>query len=147
MHKIAKILWASVAVASLWAAAPAYGAEEPSELTGPTVTQIVVCRDVDRETRKPIGVADRFVVDDGPLTCFTRITGAVDPTVVTHVWYHEGETRSRIELPVRSIEWRTWSRKTMMPSWTGRWTVKILDAEGLVLASIDFEVDAAEENE
>lgn len=142
MRMIANIL----ALLTVFAAVD-LAAAEPVGLDGPSVTEIVVCRDVDRETRSPVGVAERFCVDDGPLTCFTRITGAVDPTVVTHVWYHEGETRSRIELPVRSIEWRTWSRKTMLPSWTGRWTVKILDAEGLVLASIEFVVDPAEENE
>lgn len=138
---------ATVCIVLAAAAASGQNMDGPVGEGGPSVTQIVVCRDVDGETRTPVGVSDRFNVNDGPLTCFTRITGAVDPTVVSHVWYHEGETRSRVELPVRSIEWRTWSRKTMMPGWTGNWTVKILDAEGLVLASIDFTVDAGEETE
>ncbi len=127
--------------------AVAQDAAEPAAFGGLSVTEIVICRDMDRETRMPVGASDRFTLDDTTLTCFTRITGAVDPTVVSHVWYHEGETRSRVELPVRSIEWRTWSSKSLLPAWTGRWTVKVLDAEGLVLASIDFTVAAQEETE
>ena len=59
---------------------------------------------------------------------------------MTHAWYHEGETRARVDLPVGSLSWRTWSSKRILPSWTGRWEVKVLDAEGTVLGAAAFEI-------
>lgn len=132
---------------ALLVAAPVAAQEPASDDAGLRVAAIAVCLDVDRETRSPVGDADAFTVDQGPLTCFTRIVGAAGETSVTHVWYHEGETRSRVHLPVRSPDWRTWSRKSLLPSWTGEWTVKVLDSDGLVLASRDFTITAAEVSE
>ena len=112
-----------------------------------SVDGIVVCRDVDRATRTPVEPVASLTTDEGPVACFTRVTGAVGETFVTHVWYHEGETRARVELPVRSSDWRTWSRKSLLPSWTGRWTVKVLDADGIVLATSAFLVTAPDGRE
>jgi len=63
------------------------------------------------------------------------------PAIVTHVWYHEGKTMSRIDLKVGSADWRTWSSKRILPAWRGRWEVKVLDDEGMVLSSARFVVD------
>ena len=55
------------------AAAPAYAESEPTPVQ---VAEIHVCRDVDRETRAPLGVGDVFPQDVERLYCFTRLTGA-----------------------------------------------------------------------
>lgn len=133
-----------IAAAVLTAATPVVGLADEAGLS---VAEIVVCRDVDRATRTPGRPVDVLTTDEGPVVCFTRIIGAASETSVTHVWYHEGETRARVELPVRSPDWRTWSRKSLLPSWTGDWTVKVLDADGLVLASAAFVVTAPAERE
>ncbi len=113
-----------------------------AEASGPetSVRLISVCRGIDRETRAPDGAAEAFPADVGRLWCFTRVTGAVDSTAVTHVWYHGGEVMARVELPVRSADWRTWSSKTILPGWTGDWEVKALDPDGVVLAAYPFRV-------
>ena len=62
------------------------------------------------------------------------------PTTVTHAWYHEGKTMARVDLTVGSENWRTWSSKSYLPSWTGSWEVKVLDTDGMVLGAAEFEV-------
>lgn len=111
------------------------------------VTTMVVSAGFDRETRSPVDPGDSFAADAGRLWCYTRITGASEPLAVTHVWYHEGETRARIVLPVRSADWRTWSAKDLLPAWTGAWEVKVLDPDGLVLATRSFTVTPVESGE
>ena len=102
------------------------------------VARAVVCADV--VDREPEGAADSFSGDVGRLFCFTEIRG-LDGTTITHAWIHEGKTRARVDLPVRSSRWRTWSTKKISPDWTGQWQVKILDADGIVLSTQDFVVE------
>jgi hypothetical protein len=109
-------------------------AEEPEAGPSPVV-RAVICPEV--AEREPVAAADSFGVDVGRLYCFTEIQGS-ESTVVTHAWIHEGKTRARVELPVRSARWRTWSSKDIHPEWTGHWQVKILDADGVVLQTLDF---------
>ena len=97
--------------------------------------------EVDRETRTLVGEAETFASDVPSVYCLSRIHGLSGDTTVTHAWYHEGVTRAKVELPVRSENWRTWSSKRMLPGWTGTWEVKVLDADGTVLASATFELE------
>lgn len=95
---------------------------------------------VDRETRTIVGPAEAFTPDVERVFCLSRIEGLAGDTVVTHAWYHEGRTMARVDLPVRGEHWRTWSSKGIVPGWTGPWEVKVLDADGTVLASASFEI-------
>jgi len=108
---------------------------EETEVGPSPVVRAVICPEVSE--REPVAAADSFNVDVGSLYCFTEIQGS-EGTVVTHAWIHEGKTRARVELPVRSARWRTWSSKDIHPDWTGSWQVKILDADGIVLKTLDF---------
>jgi len=95
---------------------------------------------IDRETRGLEGSAVEFAADTPQVFCLTRIRGLAAPAQVTHAWYHEGRTMARVDLNVGSGDWRTWSSKKLLPSWTGHWEVKVLDANGTVLASAGFDV-------
>lgn len=97
-------------------------------------------RDLDRETRALTGAGEAFPPDVGQVWCLTRVEGLTPPATVTHVWYHDGETRARIDLPIGSQNWRTWSSKKILAAWTGTWEVKVLDADGTVLGSASFEI-------
>lgn len=134
-------------LAAAAAAAPAEAPADSAAVSTPRVVRIVVGTDVDRDTREPVGVADAFKADVGRLVCFTRIVGAAAPTEITHVWYRDGETLSRVPLTVGSADWRTWSSKRLLPSWTGHWEVKVLDSEGLVLGATAFTVAAPDSAE
>ena len=85
--------------------------------------------------------ADGFSAEEGRVFCLTRIQNLETPATVSHVWYHEGKTMARVELTVGSPDWRTWSSKRILPAWTGSWEVKVLDANGMVLASAGFTVN------
>ena len=88
--------------------------------------------------RNPVDVQESYPSAVGRLLCFTRITGADGDTVIYHVWYRGGKEMSRVELPVRSVDWRTWSSKTILPEWKGEWKVDVLDAQGKTLKTIHF---------
>ena len=96
--------------------------------------------EIDPETRQLIGEAVAFPADIDRVFCYTRIHGVTTETVLTHAWYYNGKTMARVELPVRSANWRTWSSKRVLPGWVGYWEVKVLDGDGKVLASAGFDL-------
>ena len=87
------------------------------------------------------GEATKFSSDVGQVYLWCRVIGATDTTEVEHLWYYNGEEKASIKLPVKTASWRTWSKKTIMPHWTGQWEVKIVDAEWHVLKTIAFTVE------
>ncbi len=90
------------------------------------------------EDRQPVGVDTAFTANVGKVFCFTRIEGAADTTRIAHVWYYKEQEKARINLDVESNDWRTWSSKSILESWTGRWRVMIEDSQGNVLSSKTF---------
>ena len=92
--------------------------------------------------RSPADSVQTYPVAVGKVYCFTHITGAEGDTNVTHVWYLGKKEISRVTLPVRSSDWRTWSVKTILPQWTGNWRVEVLDADGNLLQTIPFTLTA-----
>ncbi|MCG6979945.1 MAG: DUF2914 domain-containing protein [Deltaproteobacteria bacterium] len=103
-----------------------------------TVSVAAICKDV--VDREPVDSGNSFTVDVGKLYCFTQIMGAESPTHVTHVWYFDGTERARVELAVNAASWRTFSSKIIQAHELGAWRVDVLDADGKVLKSLDFEV-------
>ena len=97
--------------------------------------------DLDRVNRALVGPSDTFSPDVERIFCMTRIQGLTPPTTITHAWYHEGQSKARVELNVGSPDWRTWSSKRILPAWTGVWEVKVLDETGKVLATFGFVVE------
>lgn len=95
------------------------------------------------ENREPVGPGDSFEPGVGQLACYTVIEGAADETVIYHVWRHGDELKAKVQLPVRSASWRTWSTKRILPSWTGDWTVTIEDEQGGVLETLSFSIQSA----
>ena len=81
-----------------------------------------------------------FPRQNGTLYCFTRVVGAEGETVVYHLWYYGEELMSRVELPVKSPSWRTWSAKELLEDWPGTWRVEVQDAEGNQLEKINFKL-------
>lgn len=146
-----RVLCAALLAASLLASIAAAQEEstaamqkEPAETMSETtigVPVIALCTEV--QDREPVGEANTFAEDIGTVCCFTKIIGVEGESAVTHVWYHGDTEISRVELPVRSASWRTWSCKTIAPEATGAWRVDVLDANGNVLKSATFTIGAA----
>lgn len=104
-----------------------------------TDVEVVVCSAI--EDRQPVGAAESFGSDVGQLFCWTKCLGATDTTAIQHVWTREGETIATVDLPVKSPAWRTWSSKQLLPSWTGSWEVRVLDAGGNIIRSVTFKIE------
>ncbi len=109
------------------------------------VVEIAFGTDIDREKRELVGESAAFTAGIEKVFCLSRILGLEAPTSVTHVWYRDGKTMARVDLNVGSSNWRTWSSKRLLPDWTGRWEVKILDSDGRVLGGGDFVVNEKQE--
>jgi hypothetical protein len=58
---------------------------------------------------------------------------------ITHQWTHNDKVMFEKTFEVRAERWRVWTSKTLIPSWTGSWTVNVLDDDRTVLASNSFE--------
>jgi len=115
-------------------------AQEAPEMT---VDQIEICTSV--EERAPAGVDTVFSNDVEKLYCFTKISGAVDTTSISHVWYLNDEEKAKVDLSVKAKSWRTWSSKRIANDWIGNWKVDVVTANGDVLVSKAFEVKATTE--
>ena len=102
------------------------------------VTEITICTAV--EDRVPVGADTTFSSTVERVFCYTKISGAAADSSVTHVWYHGDNEMARQKLNVKADNWRTWSSKRIMESWTGEWRVDVLSAAGIVLESKAFKV-------
>ncbi|WP_441000219.1 DUF2914 domain-containing protein [Fodinibius sp. SL11] len=102
------------------------------------ITQIDFATSI--EDREPVGIDTAFTADVGTIYCFTRIQGISDTTQITHEWYYKQEEKALVNLTVASDDWRTWSSKKILQSWTGPWRVIVLGPEGNVLATKNFAV-------
>jgi len=58
---------------------------------------------------------------------------------ITHQWTFNDEVMFEKTFEVKGPRWRVWTSKTLIPSWTGSWTVNVLDDDRTVLASQSFE--------
>lgn len=102
----------------------------------------VLCRSV--EEREPVGQDTVFLSDVERVYCWTLVTGATEPTTVTHVWSFGEREMASVELQVKSAWFRTWSYKTILPQWTGDWHTEVYDEERNLLEKVDFKVLAGE---
>lgn len=90
-------------------------------------------------------VADREPQDDvtqltnetSRIIFFTDLRG-LNGRTVSHVWEKDGMEMARVPFVVGGERWRVYSTKNLEPSWTGEWTVKILDEDGNVLQTRGF---------
>ena len=113
-------------------------AMQAQEATALEVSVAAICKNV--VDREPVDSGISFVATVGKLYCFTKITGAQTPTQVTHVWSFDGTERARVDLAVNGPSWRTFSSKIIQENELGAWRVDVLDAEGNVIKTLEFEV-------
>ncbi len=94
-----------------------------------------------------IGVDNRepvIIVDSIDSTAYTSISfftelNDLSGRNVTHQWTYNDKVMFEKTFEVIGSRWRVWTSKTLIPSWTGTWTVNVLDEDRSVLASNSFE--------
>ena len=83
------------------------------------------------EDREPAGSIDSLSTASDQVYFFTEIIGFQGRTV-THRWSHGGEVVAEVPFEIGGPRWRVYSSKKFLPSWTGKWTVEVVDEEGKV---------------
>jgi len=91
------------------------------------------------DNREPVIMVDS--IDSGSFTSISFFTELTELTGhnVTHQWIHNDQIMFEKTFEVKGPRWRVWTSKTLIPSWTGSWTVNVLDDDRTVLASKSFE--------
>jgi hypothetical protein len=93
--------------------------------------------------RTPQGAATSFGTDVGQVYCWCKVTGGTGEESIKHIWSHSGKVVAEVPLTIKGSSWRTWSAKKIMPSLTGDWEVKVVDAAGNTLATATFTIGEA----
>ncbi len=91
------------------------------------------------DNREPVIMVDS--INSGSYTSisfFTELNGLSGQNV-THQWTHNDKVMFEKTFEVKGERWRIWTSKTLIPAWTGSWTVNVLDDDRSVLASNSFE--------
>jgi hypothetical protein len=142
-----KKLYRTVFAVFLLMSAPAsmLQAEETENLPAEALQPAIVVKEgviaTTVENRLPSGVGTQFPATVGMLYCFTNVSGAEGDTSISHTWYYQEEKMAQVVLPVRSILWRTWSSKTILPAWQGNWKVAVTAEDGTLLTTIPFTIE------
>jgi hypothetical protein len=84
-------------------------------------------------SREPADQVTSLKNDVQQVYFFTELTG-LDGQTITHKWEHAGEVKAAVTFDVKAPRWRVWSSKKFDPSWTGEWTVSVVDGSGAMLA-------------
>jgi hypothetical protein len=100
------------------------------------------------------GVAEREPMDDvkrlsnetTEILFFTELRD-LQGQDVTHTWEREGNVMAKVPFTVGAPRWRVYSSKTLDPSLTGEWSVKVVDAAGQVIHAEFFEYVTAASSE
>jgi hypothetical protein len=103
------------------------------------VKKMVICKNIiNRRSIQP-GKTFNNTVDS--LYCYTIISNSGGKQHLTHIWEYDNQVMSKIKYTVKqSLNWRSWTRKTILPHQTGLWTVSVEDTSGAILKSIQFHI-------
>jgi hypothetical protein len=93
------------------------------------------------KNRIPQKTAQSFPATVGMLYCFTKVVGSTIETSITHTWYSQDKKMSEVVLPVKSLYWRNWSSREIMPEHKGAWRVDVTSSEGTLLKTITFTIE------
>ena len=91
------------------------------------------------DNREPVSMVDSIDSrSTNSISFFTELNDMTGRTV-THQWTHNDKVMFEKTFEVKSERWRVWTSKTLIPAWTGTWTVNVLDDERSLLTSKSFE--------
>jgi hypothetical protein len=91
------------------------------------------------DNREPVIMVDSINSSSyNSISFFTELND-LEGHNVTHQWSLNDMVMFEKTFEVKGARWRVWTSKTLIPSWTGSWTVNVLDDDRTVLASKSFE--------
>lgn len=103
------------------------------------VKEIIICRGVYK--RNPIKPGFEFTNNVDSLFCYTKISNSGPKKEIKHLWYFNDKKVTTVAYNIKTAyNYRSWSRKTILPSQTGKWRVEIVDENDELLASRHFSI-------
>jgi hypothetical protein len=103
------------------------------------VKEIIICRGVYK--RNPIKPGFEFTNNVDSLFCYTKISNSGPKKEIKHLWYFKDKKVTTVVYNIKTAyNYRSWSRKTILPSQTGKWRVEVVDENDVLLASRNFSV-------
>ncbi len=88
--------------------------------------------------REPVDQVHSLMNDNSMVFFFTELMGMQGQTV-THRWAFNGQLMGEVPFEVGGPRWRVWSTKNLESIWVGTWTVSVVDENGKVLQTEDFD--------
>ncbi len=96
------------------------------------------------ENRAPIEIITEADNSLGKIYFFTNIRH-LKGDKITHRWSYKGKVRAEIDFDIRGNRWRVWSSKNLWHTWTGQWTVEVLNQHQQLLLTKTFEYKKKDE--
>lgn len=91
------------------------------------------------EDREPVDNLVRVPNSVDRIYFFSDLRG-LDGEIITHRWEYDGQVMAEVKFRVGGgPRWRVYSSKNLLPEWTGKWTVVVLDESGWPLKASMFE--------
>jgi len=103
------------------------------------IKQIAICKNI--RNRKPIQSGQSFSSSVDSLFCYTLLSNPGGKEHLTHIWEYDNKIMSKIRYSVKHSEnWRSWTRKTILPHQVGLWTVSVENSSGEIIRKIQFTI-------
>ena len=100
------------------------------------ISQAVFAKSV--EDRVPIEVVTQIDNSQNKIYFFTNIRYLTGDRI-THRWIFKDRVKAEVSFDIDGERWRVWSSKNLWHTWTGPWTVEVVNREGEVLLTKTFE--------
>ena len=105
------------------------------------LNEVMICRGVYK--RNPIKPGFAFSNNVDSLFCYTKISNKGPKQEIKHLWYYENKLITAVTYNIKtSYNYRSWSKKTILPSQIGEWRVDIIDDKETVLGSRKFQISS-----
>ncbi|SMN15821.1 conserved protein of unknown function [uncultured Candidatus Thioglobus sp.] len=105
------------------------------------ISQAVFSKSVD--DRQPVEIITEADDSLGKIYFFTNLRNLVGDKIM-HRWIYKDKVKAEISFKIKGNRWRVWSSKNIWHTWTGLWTVEVLDQNDkiLLVKTINFEKSA-----
>ncbi len=90
------------------------------------------------EAREPVDEVTVLGNNVNKVYFFSELRNLQGETI-THRWIYAGKVMAEISFNVGGPRWRVNSSKTLLPGWTGKWTVAVVDSTGALLSEDSFQ--------
>ena len=101
----------------------------------------MICRGVYK--RNPIKPGFTFTNNVDSLFCYTKISNKGMKQEIKHLWYYEDILITSVVYNIKtSYNYRSWSKKTILPKQTGQWRVDVVDSNEQILGTRNFQISS-----